>query len=185
MQKPTKEACNAAKGVLRYLKRTADFHISYKKRGNGQIFGFSDSNWGQERPERKSVRGFVYKFSGGFISWRSKKQSVVAQSSVEAEYISLADSVREALWLKKFGNPVGIQQSTFNISIGEEKQGCRELCGDRVVNEKSKHIVVRYQMIVDNILKTILQVHYVRRTEMLSDIMTKVLHKPTSEELRL
>ena len=63
--------------------------------------GYSDSDFAGDIDLRKSTSGALFLFGGGAISGRSKKQSVVAQSSVEAEYIALSLAVREALWLRK------------------------------------------------------------------------------------
>ena len=83
--------------MLRYLKGSQEFGLVCLKGGEGVLLGYSDSDRAQERPERKSVRGFVFTFAGGAISWKSKKQPVVAQRSVEAEYVALADAIREEL----------------------------------------------------------------------------------------
>lgn len=176
MQNPTAAAWKSAKGVLRYLKGSSSFGLHYGSGGDPSISGFSDSDWGQEMPGRKSIGGFVFKFGGAAISWQSKKQPVVAQSTVEAEYIALANAVREALWFRKFEVPRGLPGETFGIVIGEDNQGCISLSEDRIVNNKSKHIDVRYQLIMDNVRKGIIKIVYVGTTEMVADIMTKALH---------
>ena len=184
MQQPTVAAWHAAKGVLRYLRGTSSLGLCFSRLKKGIICGFSDSDWAQERPERKSIGGFIFSFAGGAISWKSRKQSVVAQSSVEAEYIALADAVREALWLRKFMKPAGIPRGVFDISIREDNQGCIALSNDRIVNEKSKHIDVRHQLVVDHVRKGIINVVYVRTSDNVADLMTKALHKATFERLR-
>lgn len=62
--------------------------------------------------------------TGGAISWRSKQQSGVAQSRVEAEYVALSFAVRGALWIKKFESVVNLRGEVFSISIKEDNQGC-------------------------------------------------------------
>lgn len=184
MHKPTNYAWNSAKGVLRYLKGTKSMGLRYKKQGGKSVMAFSDSDWGQERPERKSIGGYVFLFAGAAFSWKSKKQSVVAQSSVEAEYIALADTVREAQWIKKFERPFGSPKDLFEIAIGEDNQGCIALSDDRVVNNRSKHIDIKYQMIMDNVRKGLVGIIYIPTSEMTADIMTKALPRPCFEYLR-
>lgn len=102
MHAPKMAHWKAAKGVLRYLKGTKELGICYEKGGDPKLSAYSDSDWGQEKPERKSISGHVFLFAKGAVSWRSKKQSVVAQSTVEAQYIALSFAIREAMWLWKF-----------------------------------------------------------------------------------
>eukprot|EP00171_Calliarthron_tuberculosum_P003421 IDg3421t1 len=59
--------------------------------------GYTDSDWGGCTTSRKSTNGYVFLMSGGSVSWKSKKQSCVAQSSSDAEYIALATAVKEAI----------------------------------------------------------------------------------------
>lgn len=101
------EHWNAAKNVLRYLKSTIDFKLVYGLSKTGTVDGFSDSDWAEDRT-RKSTSGYVFRFNGGAISWRSKLQSVVAASSTEAEYIAQAYAAREALWIKYLCTDFGI-----------------------------------------------------------------------------
>lgn len=89
--------------------------LYYGKNGENKVRGFSDSDWAQEKPEKKSIGGFGFTFAGGTICFRSKKQSIVAQSAVQAEFIALSDAVREVLWIKMFQEPVGIPGSVFSI----------------------------------------------------------------------
>lgn len=91
----------AAKQVLRYLIGTAEEGIMYQgKRGTDFVCeGYSDSDFAGFRIERKSTSGHICLAGGGAVSWRSKKQTVVAQSSVESEYISSSFAIRECSWL--------------------------------------------------------------------------------------
>lgn len=75
----------------------------------------------------------------------------MAQISVVAECIALTEAVREALCFKKLETTLGAQNSVFNISIGEDNQGCICLTKDENFNQRTKHIDMRHEM-VDNIL---------------------------------
>ena len=58
---------------------------------------FVDSDWAGDRVDRKSILGFVVMFEGGAVSWGSKKQTSVALSTVEAEFIAASTAVKEIL----------------------------------------------------------------------------------------
>lgn len=99
LDKPTTQAWNAAKRVLRYLRSTKHLGLRYMKRPNG-LEGMCDADWGGDRQTRKSVSGFVCFHAGNPIAWHSRKQNCVALSSMEAEYISAGSAAQELVNLK-------------------------------------------------------------------------------------
>lgn len=91
----------AAKQVLRYLLGTSQSGNMYQA-NSGKTFrcdGYCDSDFTGFRIDRKSTSVYMFVVAGGAVSWRSKKQTVVAQSSMESEYISCSFAVREVLWM--------------------------------------------------------------------------------------
>jgi len=90
----------AAKRVLQYLKSTADFRLHFSSTGsNDQLTGYTDLDWANDSADRKSQCGHVFLLSNGAVSWQSRKQDLIAMSTVEAEYISCSERSREAKWL--------------------------------------------------------------------------------------
>ena len=65
-----------------------------------KLKGYVDADWGSNSNGRKSQSGYLFTVCGGVISWASKKQSVVALSSTEAEYIDVSLACQEAVWLR-------------------------------------------------------------------------------------
>jgi len=77
------------------------------------ITGFTDSDWAGDIDTRKSTSGYVFMLYGGAVSWKSSRQSVVATSSTEAEYIACSDAAKEALWIRRLsaeikGTPIPV-----------------------------------------------------------------------------
>lgn len=167
IQQPLKDHWIGAKHVLRYLGGTDKFGIYYNKNGNGALKVYADSDLAQERPDRKSVTGFVFSLAGGAISWKSNKQSIAAQSSPEAEYIAVSFAIREALWLSKFWQPLQLDQRSMAIYV--DNQGCLQISKDNVLNETTKHIDVKYQMIMDNAKSGHTRLKYVPSENNISD----------------
>ena len=64
--------------------------------------GYTDTDFESDRESRKSTSGYVFTLGGGAISWRSVKQSSIADSTMEAKYISASEATKEVVWLKKF-----------------------------------------------------------------------------------
>ncbi|XP_059449589.1 uncharacterized mitochondrial protein AtMg00810-like [Corylus avellana] len=98
---PTTLHLTAAKPVLRYLKGTTTYGLHYTK-GSLQLNGYCDSDWIGSPDDRKSTTGYGVYLGPCLISWAAKKQAVVAKSSTEAEYRSMALAVAEMYWLRMF-----------------------------------------------------------------------------------
>lgn len=101
MNCPTKLDLIEAKRVVRYLKGTKDLKLKLsdtEPRETNVLIGYSDADWAQDIKDRKSNSGYLFKFNGGTISWACRKQTCVALSSTEAEYIALAEACQEAIW---------------------------------------------------------------------------------------
>ena len=86
MLRVTRHNWKISKGVLRYLNRPKREGIFYG--GEWKIIGYTDSEWTGAQT-RKSAGGLAFKIGNGVFSWKSKLQSVVAASTLEAEYINL------------------------------------------------------------------------------------------------
>ncbi|GME94793.1 unnamed protein product [[Candida] boidinii] len=84
---PKEVHMKAAKQVLCYVKGTLDAALVYRSVGSFQLIGYCDANWANDKSDRASNTGYVFKLSDSPISRRSKKHATVAQSSIEAEYL--------------------------------------------------------------------------------------------------
>ena len=91
----------AIKHILKYLRRTRNYMLIYSGADLNPI-GYTDSDFMSDKDSRKSTSGSVFTLSGGAVAWRSVKQSSIADSTMEAEYIAACEAAKEAIWLKKF-----------------------------------------------------------------------------------
>ncbi|XP_046841894.1 secreted RxLR effector protein 161-like [Xenia sp. Carnegie-2017] len=87
----------AVKRIFRYLKGTFDYGLHYTPETSLDCVRFSDADWGGDINDRKSTSGYIFIMNGAAVSWKSKKQSCVALSTAEAEYIALRSAVQEAI----------------------------------------------------------------------------------------
>ena len=97
MQNPKLSHWEAVCRILRYLKGSPGKGLVLKPTNNLDIIGYSDANWAGDNLDRRSVSGFYVFVGGNLVSWKSKKQSVVARSSAEAEYRAMAHTTCELL----------------------------------------------------------------------------------------
>lgn len=169
------EHWEACLDVMRYIKGTMDASIVYSRSGQDQPIGYSDANYATDPGDRKSVSGYAFMYAGGMISWKSKKQPVVAHSSSESELVALDSAAREALWLtslfEQLCKPIRLPMQLF-----EDNQGTINITKNPVNHPGTKHIAVRYFAIRDWIQEDRLKVDYLPTSEMLADALTKPLN---------
>ena len=88
-----------AKHILRYLKGTVDYGLKYDANQKINLEGYVDSDWAGISIDRKSTLGYCFSMGSGVISWFSRKQSCVALSAAEEEYVTACSTSYEAVWL--------------------------------------------------------------------------------------
>ena len=99
----------AVKHILKYLRRTRDYTLVYRCEDLIPI-GHTDLDFQSDLDFRKSTLGCVFTLGGGAISWRSTKQSCIADSTMEAKYVTACEAAKEAVWLKKFLYDLGVMR---------------------------------------------------------------------------
>ena len=85
------------KRVLRYIQGTLDYGIAYEKGKDVVLIGYCDSDWAGSEDDMKSTSRYAFSFGSGAFSWASIKQSSVALSTAEAEYVSAAEATTQAI----------------------------------------------------------------------------------------
>ena len=143
MSRPDSTHWSAVQWVLRYLVKTQDVGLLFKKQSNDRSFkveGYSDSDFGGDLDKRRSTTGYVFKVGGNTVSWKSGLQQVVALSTTEAEYISLVEAIKEGLWLRGLTEELGYQQE--EVSVGCDSQSAICLAKNNVFHDRTKHVVV-------------------------------------------
>lgn len=146
MENPTQLHLQAAKRVLRYLKGTTDFGIFYRKGGDDELIGYSDSDYAGDLEDRKSTSGYVFLLSSGAVSWSSKKQPVVSLSTTEAEFIAAASCACQAVWLKRVLENLDLVQGR-TIIVRCDNSSAIKLSKNPVMHGRSKHIDVRFHFL--------------------------------------
>eukprot|EP00253_Pinus_taeda_P036355 PITA_36355 len=128
-----------AVGVLsRFLSKPRKEHWTAVKR----VF-FSD--WAGDLDQRRSTSGYVFNLFGGAVSWMSKKQSVVALSTTEAEYMAATHASKEAVWLRRLCSGMGLVQGAIRIDC--DSQSAILLAKNLAYHSKTKHIDVQYHFV--------------------------------------
>ena len=173
----------AAKRVLRYLKGTAKFGLNYGVRTNNRIQCFSDASYASCTNTRRSTSGYIVLLAGAPISWDSKRQTVTATSTCEAEFVALASATSEVIWLKGLIGDIGLG-SNDPVTIFTDSQNAQSFCLNPIVSRRTKHIDVKLHFVKDYIALGTIKLVWVGTDEQLADYLTKALPRDKLEKLR-
>ncbi|XP_059066100.1 secreted RxLR effector protein 161-like [Cryptomeria japonica] len=129
MANPGKLHWDDVKRVLKYFKGTTQYALCYQ--GNStrssrsiSIRGYVDADWAGDIDRRRSTSGYVFTVNGGAISWISKRQSVTALSTTEAEYMASTHACQEVVWLKRLCSDVGSDVGKITILCESQSAIC-------------------------------------------------------------
>ena len=186
---PGQEHWNAISRVLRYLKRTLDYGLHYV--GYPSVLeGYSDSSWNNLESKSKSTTGWIFTLGGAAISWGSKKQTCVSDSTMQSEFIALADACKEAEWLRNVLYDIPLwKKPSPSIMISCDNQATIYKVSNKTYNGKSRHISLRHQIIRKLLKEGVITVDYIKTNKNLADPLTKGLVREmiyiTSKGMRL
>uniref|UniRef100_A0A2N9FF82 Leucine-rich repeat-containing N-terminal plant-type domain-containing protein n=1 Tax=Fagus sylvatica TaxID=28930 RepID=A0A2N9FF82_FAGSY len=158
--------------ILRYLKGTLFHGLHFSSQSSLTLQAYSDADWAGDPTDRRSTTGYCFLLGDSLISWRSKKQSVVARSSTEAEYRALADTTAELLWLRWLLQDLGIDCSTA-VPIHCDNRSAIQIAHNDVFHERTKHIEIDCHFVRHHLLQGTLQLRSVSSQDQLADIFTK------------
>ena len=145
--------------------------------------GYVDADWGGDTETRRSTSGYIFQVAGCTISWRSKRQAIVALPSTEAEYIAMSFATKEAIWLKRLLESLKVEQPK-PTKLFEDNQGAIILSKNPSNHSRTKHIDLNCHVIREVIHRKQIDVEYCESNKMLADILTKGLGKERFETLR-
>ena len=145
--------------------------------------GYTDSDWGPDRRDRRSISGNIFLLNRAPISWQGKKHQTVSLSSTEAEYQAAALATQEAIWLRRLLEDLGFVQNDATL-LYEDNEGCISLSKDATNHARTKHIDVKHHFIREKVETKQIALSYVHTTENRADILTKGLPRVKFEYLR-
>ncbi|PIK49151.1 putative Gag-pol polyprotein [Apostichopus japonicus] len=180
---PTKHHLTAVKRILRYLRGTINYGLLYTKDGSNECIGYSDADWAGDVNDRKSTSGYLFQVSGAAVSWKSKKQTCVALSTAEAEYIALASAAQEAVWLQRLNTDLQ-NKPNKPLRILEDNQSAICMAKNPQFHGRTKHIEIKYHFIRETVEHGTIELMYCPTEDMVADLLTKGLSKQRFEKLR-
>jgi hypothetical protein len=189
MHAPGMEHWAAAKHMLRYIQRTKHAtlvlgHRDPEKPSESELKMelYSDSDYAGDKNTRKSTTGVVAMLYGSAISWQSKLQRTVAQSTMEAEYVAMAQAVKEALRFSKLMYDI-TGDGQLPIVIKSDNSAAQILAKNPENHERAKHIDTKYHLIRDEVERKRIALEYVESRHNVADLLTKFLPVQTHRYL--
>ena len=172
---PGPEHWMAVKHILKYLRRTRDYMLVYSG-GDLNLQGFTDSDFQGDKDSRKSTSGSVFTLGGGAVVWRSIKQSSIADSTMEAEYIAASEAAKEAVWLKNFLSDLEVVPIMNKaVTLYCDNSGAVANSKEPRSHKRGKHIERKYHLIREIVNRGDVIVTKIPTLDNLADSFTKTL----------
>jgi Reverse transcriptase (RNA-dependent DNA polymerase) len=178
------EHWDAATRVLKYLKGTRALSLVLGGQEPVTLTGFSDSDYANCPDSSRSTSGYCFSLGSGVVSWSSRKQRTVADSSCYAKYIALHDASHEATFLRQLLDGLDLLPASPS-RLFCDNHAATILTEDHVWHSRVKHIRVKYHHVRELVTDGELTIARVPSAENTADILTKPLNKADLLRLRV
>ncbi|XP_056688715.1 uncharacterized mitochondrial protein AtMg00810-like [Spinacia oleracea] len=174
MHQPTSVHMQVAKRLLRYIAGTFNQGILLASTSTSTLTAYCDNDWVRCPISRRSTSGYCIFLGKSPVSWKAKKQSVVARSSAEAEYRAMALTSCEVTWLTHLLKDLGL--TTLPPAVLKcDNQAALAIAANPVLHERTKHLEVDCHFIRDKVQNGSIVTEQVSSNEQIADVLTKVL----------
>ncbi|GJW23667.1 putative ribonuclease H-like domain-containing protein, partial [Tanacetum coccineum] len=168
---PKTSHLNVVKRIFRYLKGKPKLGLWYPRVSSFDLEAYSDSDYARANLDRKSTTGGCQFLGRRLISWQCKKQTIMATSTTEAEYVAAANCCGQVLWIQNQMLDYGFNFMNTKIYIDNESTIC--IVKNPIFHSKTKHIEIRYHFIRDAYEKKLIQVLKIHTDDNVADLLTK------------
>jgi hypothetical protein len=166
--------------VLDYLRYTKNYGLHYSKEPR-VLEGYTDANWIADSKNSKSTSGNT--LAGAAVSWKSSKQTLIATSTMESEFIALDKAAQEAEWLRNFLEDIPMWEKPVPaIRVHCDSQSAISWAHSMLYNGKSRHIRRRHKTIRNLISTGVLTIDFIKSADNLVDPCTKGLARDQVEK---
>ena len=162
--------------ILQYLFHTKKWGITYGGQGCGLCMeAYTASDFGPSLDTRRSISGAVLMLVKGAISWHSRMQEVTASGTLDAEYVTLSEVVKEVLFLRQVREFMGPSMRVGAVKMLEDNERAIKLATNKHTSRRTKHIDMKHHLARDASDARKVRVAYVRSEYQHADLLTKPL----------
>jgi len=165
---------NATTHILKYIKGSPGKGLLYGHNDHTGVVCYTYTDWAGSPSDRISAFRYWVSIGGNLISWKSKKQHVVARSSAEAEYRAMALAACELIWLKRLLKELQFGEVT-QMTLICYNQVVLHINSNPVFHKRTKHIEVDCHFVREKITSGDIKTEFVNSNDQLADIFTKYL----------
>ena len=147
---------------MRYLQGTKDYKLTYRHTDQLKVIGYSDFDFVGSVDTRKSTSSYIFLLSRGAISWRSTKQTLVASSTMEAQFVACYEATTQALWLRNFIIGLMIIDSiSRHLNILCDNSAAIFFSKNNRSGSRNKHNKIKYIKVRENVKKQKLSIEHI------------------------
>ena len=174
MHNPSEEHMNAVIRILHYLKSSPGKGLMFSKNHHLGVEGYTDADWAGSILDRKSTAGYFTFVGGNLVTWRSKKQNVVARSSAEAEFRGMAKGLCELLWLRRLLMEIG-HGPNMEMNLFCDNKAAIDISQNPIQHDRTKHVEIDRHFIKQNLEEKIIRFVFIKSENQLADMLTKAV----------
>ena len=164
----------ASKKFLRYLQGMKEYMLLYRRTDNLEIIGYSDSDFADCVDSRKSTSRYIFMFADEAVSWRSAKQTLIATSTMEAEFVSCFEATSHGVWMKSFISRLRIVNSISRpLKVFCDNSAAVFLAKNNKSESQSKHIDIKYLAIRERVKDKTVVIEHINTKLMIAYHLTK------------
>lgn len=168
--------------IIRYASTTLDFGIQYKSKPSSiGLTALCDADWAGCEDMRRSTTVSIVMHNGAPVSWKSIRQTIVALSTAESEYISLSTTAKELCWLRRLAaeiqrhQRIDLQFTASSVPIFTDSTAAQSIASKSNINARTKHIDVRFHHVRDMVSRKEVSLQHLSSISQVADILTKPL----------
>lgn len=188
MEKPHECHLTAVNRVLRYIKSTIDHGVLMPREKTNidvGVHGYINSNFSGNQDEKKSITGYIFMIGYASISWSSRKQSIVALSSCEAEYVVASYAEFQTTLIEVLLEELKLMEvEPKKMKLFVNNKSTIDLTNYPMCHGRSRYIERRYHFLRDQVNKGKLELEHCKIKWKITDIVTKPLKKVRFDELK-
>ena len=146
----------------------------YRRTDNLEVIGYFDSDYAGCIDSRKSTSGYVFMLAGGAVSWRSAKQTLIATSTMESEFVSCFKATLYGVWLKSFISGLRVVDSISRpLKIYCDNSAVVFMAKNNKSSSRNKHIDIKYLALRERVKEKTVVIEHVSTKLMIADPLTK------------
>ncbi|KAF0724104.1 hypothetical protein Ae201684_017155 [Aphanomyces euteiches] len=162
-----------AKRVLKYLKGSRELGITYNGQASAKPQVKSDADFANDKLDSKSITGSIIIMDEGAITYMSRKQSLVGQSTTEVEFIAAAESAKNLIWLHELLQKMKVKIG-LPIDMFVDNQSAIQVAKATATHSRTKHIRLRFHFLRDLVDENMVNLQDIGTKNQIADIFTKV-----------